>query len=215
MGDYIDQDYLEDYGVDFGDLNTTEIAHKIAIAEALVNKYTADNFSSTSTTYYVNGSGKNLQWFRDETRLRLLSASDVAIVDPTNSYSVLTQLTEGTHYLVDSAGYYLEMIPATDDNIRTWLGYSTWPKGTSNIKVAGSWGYSSIPAPIKYVTMLLVAMDIDPTFSGLSQPISISWPDYTVKMASSARRISPIVGNPTIDRILRAYQNKSTKFGAP
>jgi len=205
MSNYIDQAYLEDAGLDLSDYDSDQIETAIDLAEATVERITGDKFYSIEDTKYFDGNGKRVLFFAPRTFLSLLSATSVDIVDPTDD-TVDTELTEDTHYKIGPHGRYIELLRAMEYTPRTWLGYGTWPEGTRNVRIIGTWGWSSTPEPIKWACALLVAQKLDPDFSGLKGSIkSQRWSDYAVTY-NSRRSRADLTGQ--VDAILSQYSRR-------
>jgi len=203
-GDYITDTDLDNYGVDTSSVSDDHLALIIADVEAAIDKYTGDSFKLHSdVTRYFDGDGKDKLYFAPVTLLRAVSITSVDFWNMVTS-SVTTSLIENTDYRLADSGDYLQR---TDGGV--------WTKGTMNIRVIGDWGWSTCPEPIRWCAALMVAQKIDPNFKGLYVDSALSWPHLSIKREVSGKRISPITGIPSIDKILWSYRRFHSMMSVP
>lgn len=92
-------------------------------------------------------------------------------------------------------------------------GNGLFPKGTRNVEIVGTYGWSSCPAIIKRVTIILCLAENDPTLypeydSSLS---SESLGDYSYTLADSKAEVT---GIDKVDKLLKHYIRKKCMLGA-
>lgn len=188
-----------------------EITAAISLAESLVERVTNDIFYSKTETNYFDGTGFAKLFFTPKVPYRIISPSSVTEVDADGS-TVLHTFTANQDFFVNP--FWLEMFTGQNMRPRVMVGSGgLWPLGQRNIKVAGTWGASSVPAEIKEATILLTLERLVPNSTKMT-PKDIKsgkWPDFEVVFRVADNQVS-LTGYPEIDRLLERYINYSDLF---
>jgi len=203
-GNYITKADLTNYGVSISDVEDAHLAMLIADVEKAIDRHTGDQFYlSSGVTKYFDGNGRDTLYFMPATSLRLRNLTSVDIWNIITS-SVTTTLTETEDYIVDDSDEYILRVDG-----------GTWPKGVRNVRVIGDWGWTSCPDPIRWCAALMIALRVDPNFKGLHTDAALSWPHLSVGRVVTGRKLSPILGVPSIDTILWSYRRVTSLMIVP
>lgn len=135
---------------------STWITSVISMVEAYVDQYCGTTFAnSTAETRYFDGSGNNelpIGPCQSLTSVQLLNIDG----------NVLATLTATTDYylypLNDTIKNKLVLAPAGQ--------YQAFPEQARGVKIAGTWGYSAVPAPVKFCAIQLAAQIINTGLRG-------------------------------------------------
>jgi len=176
----------------------------IDIVEHLIESVTKDYFYEKDFVIYRDGNGKDKLYLG--LTANILSVSEVLLfgVELSSSW-----------YTFDDDSIYLDPAAATGDELPELLlrmRYETnlFPKGTGNVKVTGTYGWSSCPAAIKRAAVILCRYENDETlYTKYDDFVSEKLGD----MAQSRGDKKYLTGIQEADRILRNYIRKKPMFG--
>lgn len=178
--------------------------------EELINKLTNDYFVSTAFVVYRNGNDKDY--------LDLGFNPDVLTVTEIKISGIVLTTDWWTY---NSEAVYLNPESVTGDaddlaelHLRLRYERNLFPKGIGNIKITGTYGWSSIPARVKQAAVLLCKAENDSTLysSYDSRLKSEKLGDYSYTLADSSGRYS--TGIDEIDDLLKEYIRKKPIMGA-
>jgi len=182
----------------------TERQEVIDIVEHLIESVTKDYFYEKDFVIYRDGNGKDKLYLG--LTANILSVSEVLLfgVELSSSW-----------YTFDDDSIYLDPDAATGDELPELLlrmRYETnlFPKGTGNVKVTGTYGWSSCPAAIKRAAVILCRYENDETlYTKYDDFVSEKLGDMTQNRGDKKY----LTGIQEADRILRNYIRKKPMFG--
>ena len=176
--------------------------------ESLINKITKDAFISTAFVVYRNGSGTDY--------LNLGLTQDVLTVTEIKIAGI--ELSD-SWYTYDDVSVYLDPEAATGDDLPELylrLKYKTvlFPKGTGNIKITGTYGWSAIPTVIKQAAVILCKAENDPSLypSYDSQLKSEKLGDYAYVLSDQVKTTT--TGISQADDLLKHYIRRKAMLGS-
>jgi len=201
MGNYIDPSDIDSWpsGCDAGCKEST-----IKFAEQLIEKITGTYFYEKSFDIYINGNGKNRIF--PPLHANILSISAVYVcgyeLDPTwygfDKSSVYLDLCQSGVVLSE---YYYILSQEADEGI--------FPRGYDNIRIVGTYGYSTVPEPIKKAVGYLIDAINEGSFAAVGMYESEKIGDYSYKIGIEGYSKKGIyTGIPKVDVILRAYMKQ-------
>ncbi len=144
---------------------STWISSVIAMVEAYIDQYTGRNFSGTS------GSG---------TKYYDLSESDEVTVDPFTAITSvkILDIDGNTERTLETTDYFL--YPLNDSLQYTIkLRSGSFPERSKGLEVIGTFGYTSVPLPVKLAAIKLSSRIVDEGLRG-GQVGSESLGDYSI-----------------------------------
>lgn len=215
-GNYITKTDLTNAGVALGSHSDAEVLEMIQRAEALVEQHTKKVFYAATATKYFDGNGQRVLLFIQRTTSPLISitGNTVYIIDPTMSDEVIDSAVLNTDFFLSPEGDYLELCSESEVDPRSPLSRGTWPRGTRNIKITGSWGIASVPPGIKRAAVLLVAHEVDPNYAGLLTAQETEWSgDVRTRHVTTAERKAVLTGIPAVDLYLRGHVAHHASIG--
>lgn len=194
-----------------------QLEGNLVIAESIVESYVNTLFYPITQVVYFDGPGNQNLYLSQLLNYPIISASTCTEVNENDT--VLFTYTEGTDYIVKP--WYLSK-NWTRESGRLGIGQSgpTWPRGSRNIKVVGTFGYAEVPAEVKRATLLLAAEVTKPGSSGFAPNHIASqvWDDYKVTFkGQSQTQPSPSdsTGFEFVDRLLDKWRFKPDLFLVP
>lgn len=197
---------------DLTEYTASEITAEIAYAEEIIEEVCEDIFYAKTETKTFNGTGNEKLFFIPKVKYRLLSITTLKELDLDGS-TVLDTFVEGKDF--KKYPFYIETARSfTGDSPRRRFGTGgVWPRGQSNIEVAGSWGRDSTPTDIKRATILLALERLKPgaTHQTPANVTQALWNDLQITFKGGV-----IAGKETgfveIDRILQRHHNDIDTF---
>jgi hypothetical protein len=187
-----------------GGSSETERQEAINRAEQLIEKLTKDFFYAKSFEEYFDGSGSNklfLNYYPD-----ILSITEVLI------YEVELDSSWYTH---DKDTIYLDPSSGGGDEVpellyRLGQKEVLFPKDDGNIKVTGTYGWSSCPPAIKRATIILVNYENDPTLYEAYNDFSAEkLGDHSINLGT--RKF--LTGIAEADNLIRPFIRKKPSLG--
>lgn len=184
--------------VDLSGYNESEINAKIALVELLIERITNDIFYPLTATYDFDGSGNIRQYFTPKVGYKLVTISSATEVDIEGD--TLNTFVENQHF--KKHAYFLEMDAGLWSARQRISSYGVWPLGLSNLRIAGTWGLSSVPSDIKEATILLALEYLIPSSTGMLPKDTKrgKWSDFEVEFVG--RQSDSLTGYREVDRIL-------------
>jgi hypothetical protein len=182
------------------------IEQHIDMAIELVEEITGIKLCPYIDCKKFDGDGSKLLYFNPVTTHRLLSLTEVTL--------------DGC---CENQGLTTSEIP---QNFSNWLEYKcayTFPCGSKNIQVCGSWGtWEEMPKGLKEAVITLVLERVQPGITGIesSQGMaeSVKWDDFSITYNTpDLYSGEPTTGYLSIDRILKSYipTKSQIKFAVP
>ncbi len=189
--------------------STTDRQEVINRAEQLIENVTQDYFYAKAFVIYQNGNGKD--------RLFLGLIPDVLSVTEIKLSGV--ELTS-SWWTYDINSVYLDPEAVTSDSgdmaelhLRLKYERALFPEGMGNIKVTGTYGWSSVPVAVKRAAILLCKAENDPTlypaYKGSLKSEKLG--DYSYTLADIDTKES--TGIDEVDRLLKNYIKKKPMLG--
>ena len=167
-------------------------------AEAVLDRLTNDHFESTDLTIYVSGSGSWRQNLYPGTFLKCLSISSIVDV-PSGGEITSAEFQIQGHFLVLLEEY----------TVRAGAVNSVWPAGIYNIRVKGSFGWSSVPVEIRDACILLALNKVKKlsgsAIGGGVKSERIGDYSYTKSVSAGEKAITGIV---EVDEVIDMYKNQ-------
>jgi len=176
----------------------------IDFAEQLIEKITGTHFYEKAFDIKVNGNNKNRIFL--PLHANIISVSAVYVcgyeLDPTwygfDESSVYLDLCKSGVALSE---YYYVLTQETEEGL--------FPRGYNNIRIVGTYGYSTVPEPIKKAVIYLIDAINDGSFSAAGMFESEKIGDYSYKIGIEGYSKKGIyTGIPKVDVILRAYMKQ-------
>lgn len=185
MGKYIDIADIRTFGVTEAQADDTTVTELISMAEEFVDGYCKRSFTPVAKTLYVSGNSKTIL-FLDEC---LQSATGIF------RYADDTDREEITNYRID--GYAIVSLDGLKFN--------------GVVEVQGTFGnFTQCPISVKKVCVKLVAREVDATiYKGDFKNWSADGISFTLANAETTQG----TGDPSIDRVLNRFKNKSISLG--
>lgn len=178
-------------------------------AEQLIENITKDYFYAKAFVIYCDGNGKDKLFL--ELVPHILSVSEV----------LLSGIELGSSwYTFDIDSVYLDPEAVTGDELpelllRLKYKTSLFPKGMGNVKITGTYGWSSCPVAIKRAAIILCRYENDETLydvhGGNLKSEKLGDYSYTVTDNAGSRDIT---GIDAADNLLRNYIRKRPMMGA-
>jgi hypothetical protein len=185
--------------------STTERQEVIDRAEQLIEKVTRDYFYSKAFSVYRNGNGKDklsLGFYPDILTVTEILVSGVAM--------------SSSWYTNDTDSVYLDPESATGDELpelflRLKYSRSIFPKGSGNIKITGTYGWSSCPVAIKQATIMLCRFENDETLYTKYEDVTSEKIDEVGYVRGVKKKY--LTGVHEVDRRIRNYIRKKPVMG--
>lgn len=198
-----------------------DIDQVIADVTNVINKYTGDNFNLVSQALIFDGPGKHTLHLTRKTPLRLLSITQIQYRDAyksTDNFDADGSVLNADTYVPYS--HYVERYE--NDEVRnsasnvlvtnmfgeTIAKGAIWLKGSKNYKITGTWGHSSVPKGIKWITVMMARERITPgSTAQYAMKQSERWIDYSYSTPYPGL-IPVVTGIQAVDQILPQYINR-------
>lgn len=106
-----------------------------------------------------------------------------------------------------------EELPCVSGNLLEYRCKGTFPCGTKNIKVCGTWG-ETLPGPVKKAIIWLTMEEICPGVLGLTSSNgvdSVQWSDFSIKYTSQEPSMFT-TGYVKIDQLISQFVNPSDQL---
>lgn len=178
-------------------------------AEQLIEIITRDYFYSKAFVIYRDGNGKD--------RLFLGLTPDILTVTEIKLSGVELSTAWWTN---DTDSVYLDPEAVTDDDypellLRLKHSRSIFPRGRGNVKITGTYGWTSCPPAIKQAAIILCRYENDSTLYTMhdSNLKSEKLGDYSYTLADGAFG-KDTTGIESVDRLLKNYIRKKPILGA-
>jgi hypothetical protein len=229
MGNYVTAAAIRAYKVagntvDLTSYTDDDINDEIEVVEQQIETVCNDIFYLKTVTNLFDGNGLTELFMPPTVTYRLLTVTSLTELDVDGS-TVLDTFVEGKDFKLYP--YYVQTTLAVDgDTPRRRFGSGgVWPKGQSNISIAGTWGRVTTPAMIKKAAKLLTLENLIPGSAGLAtRDVSQAvWPDFTVTFKGTDD-VGASTGFAEVDRLLRDHinwvdmfnvvPNKRSQYGA-
>jgi len=185
----------------------TNVESLITDVEFEINDLLQDDYSTPTTeTFICDGENTSLMQMGRYTKKPIISISSITWRESTAEDWDSTNNWDSSDFYADK--YFIE---ATGANVSA--RYSTrdkFVKGTRNYRIIGSFGHSSVPAQIKFLTVLMVRERLKPGYLNEMDLKSVSWSDYTVSFSNNKSSIQSYTGYPILDKIINRYRNKDS-----
>ena len=180
--------------------------------ETLIEKITDDFFYANDFAIYRNGNNEdmlNLGLIPD-----ILAVTEILISGVALTSSWWTYNTESVY--LDPEAVSTEEGDMAELHLRLKYHRRLFPKGLGNLKITGTYGWSSVPSRIKQAAILLAKSENDPTlFSSYDSHLkSEKLGDYSYTVADSATSSSTSTGIDVVDDMLREYIRKKPMMSA-
>jgi len=208
--------------LDFSAFTDAEEQEALDYAEELISEGCNDKFYSFADTVYADGHGRAYLFLPQDANFpyKILTTTSVQEIDFDGS--VLYTYQEDVDYKAEE--YYIRADDSVPVSIRNYVGgVRSFPKGSGNIKIVGTFGHTSAPLNVVKATYLLAIIYLlgegsagfgtSSGDSGLKQEV---WKDYTVTYGSGAtsesrknKNVPNITGYLEIDRLLMRHVNLS------
>lgn len=171
----------------------------IVWAVAVIEKITGDVFESNTLTLRITGSGTHRLNLYPATLLRCLS---------------ITSITDIPSGVVVNSSYYVIysrfLMMVEEAIVRAGVLAETWPIGTKNLRVIGSFGWSAVPEPVKQATILLAIAKLKVTGGGSAIKGKLS--SERIGDYSYSRKVGETKGMYTgiseVDEVLELFGNR-------
>ena len=179
-------------------------------AEQLIERITKDYFYSKSFVVYRDGNGND--------RLSVGLIADILTVTEIKLSGV--ELTS-SWWTYNTNSVYLDPEAVTSEegdmaelHLRLKYKRKLFPRGMSNIKITGTYGWSSCPPAIKQAAIILCRAENDstlyPTYSGSLKSEKLG--DYSYTLADGV--LSKSTNIDAVDKLLKTYIRKKPMLGA-
>jgi hypothetical protein len=165
----------------FDSLSSLAQARLIEAASTAIERYCRRTFASDEVTEYLDGNGTSRIWLdrRPVTEVTSVTVNDVALDNSTNAAWVLEPNT-GT--LTRGTGQHDSQLAIN------------WPRGTRNVVVVYTGGYSAIPSDVKMAAATLAKHIHDAaTKTGILSSENIGAYSYVLNTAFSKGGFPPAV----------------------
>jgi len=178
--------------------------------EDLINKITGDYFVSTAFVIYRNGNDND---FLDLGLVPdILTATEIKISGVELTSTWWTYNTQAVY--LDPEAVTSEESDMAELHLRLKYKRRLFPSGNGNIKITGTYGWSSIPPRVKQAAIILCKADNDPALypDFDSHLKSEKLGDYSYTLAEGTTKYS--TGIDKVDDLLREYVRKKPMLGA-
>jgi len=197
--------------VDVSSYTEAEVDDVIDRIEDQIEYLTSDIFYSKTATYRFDGNGNYKLFFQPQLAYKLLTI--VACKELDIDGTVLDTFTENTDFV--KYDYYIETARSyPGDSVRRGITRGgRWPKGQRNMEVEGTWGASSVPPDIKYITIILTLERLKPGSTKMTarDVKQVVWSDFTVTFTGESG-MANLTGFIEVDRILEKHINTVSMF---
>lgn len=197
--------------IDLSEYTTAEMDAAINRSESYIEYVCSDIFYSKTETMKFDGNGNFKLFFMPQSAFALLTVTTCKEVDIDGT--VLDTFVEETDFI--KYDYYVETSRSypNDSARRGVTRGGRWPKGQQNIEIVGTWGRSSVPEDIKYITTLLTIERLKPgTTKQTARDVKqVVWSDFTVTFTGNSDTEN-LTGFIEVDRILEKYVNTAPMF---
>lgn len=214
--------------LDFSNFTDAELQDILDYVEELFEEELHDKFYSFDQTLYADGTGKTHLFLPQHAAFpyKIISISSMEEVD-FDGTTVLTTYVEDDDFKFDD--YYVYTDVSNSPTVRQAIGSQMhFPKGEANIKISGTFGWSTTPKAIERATKLYaVVLTLGPQKAGFfaeNGGLNVrqqQWTDYMVTFGAAPAAtmranagVPNITGYLDIDRMLRNYVNHSMLFQA-
>lgn len=179
--------------------------------EQLIESITRDFFYSKAFVIYRDGNGKD--------RLFPGLTPDILTISEIKISGVVL---DSSWYAYNKVSVYLDPEAATASELseltyRLRYAKNFFPKGNGNIKITGTYGWSSTPSAIKQAAIILASYENDSTLytvhSGNFKREKIG--DYEYELATTGTNVEKsLTGINEADRLIKNYVRKKPIMGA-
>ena len=201
MGNYYTLAQARTDGLTIGEASDDAVSQAINEAEELIEKFCKRKFYSRTLALYLDGTGTewlNLFQYRPINSITSLKINDETIDD--DYYKIYS----------DEGYIRIKRVGTSVYSSNAGLGYYVFSKGSQNIKVVGSFGFSVVPYNIIKVTRLLVFREFR-AGQKIGKFVSEKIGDYSYSLKDISEK-SILTGDPEIDKLLRMYKDKISMF---
>lgn len=175
-----------------------------------VNSWLNDDFTGLQTlTLTMDGTGNGILFTRPYTKMPLVSVTSLVWRESTLS-SFDASLNAWATYDYYASTYYIEATGKDYDGSVRYFTKGKFIKGIKNYQLIGVFGYATVPAYVKQITVLLCRERIKAGYLSSLDVNSVAWSDYKVTYASTKKDIPVYSGYPTVDAIIHRKINRST-----
>lgn len=188
-----------------------EILGKLTLTTEIIEAITGDCFAVKTETNKFDGKGVSKLFFQPQVTYQLQTVITVKEYD--TEENVVHEYETGRDYVVYP--YYLDLGAVGDEDRPRYslTRGGSWPKGTKNIWVDGTWGRDSIPTAIREACILLTLEALLPgsskmTNNDIKQAV---WNDFTVTY-KGGDAFGGRTGFAQVDRLLENHINYAGMF---
>ncbi|KKM92275.1 hypothetical protein LCGC14_1220060 [marine sediment metagenome] len=178
--------------------------------EDLINKITGDYFVSTAFVIYRNGNDNDFLDLGLKPDILTVTEIKISGVELTSSW--WTYNTEAVY--LDPEAVTSEEGDMAELHLRLKYKRRLFPRGNGNIKITGTYGWSSIPSRVHQAAIILCKANNDPALypDFDSRLKSEKLGDYSYTLSEGTTKYS--TGIDEVDDLLREYIRKKPMLGA-
>jgi len=203
MGNYIQRTDIDNWA---SGMTEEEQDEKIEEIEQLLEKTLRTHFYSKAFDHKVSGNNKNRLFLNLEADILTVTKIFINGIELAESYwtwdskSVFVDLTTSGSSILDPELSYIRSQTATE---------GLFPKGYENIRIKGTYGYATVPLPIKQLCIVLVRYDNDPDLYTSYLFDSEKIGQYSYKIGAGALKSIPVIfGILEADKIASKYRRQ-------